>query len=751
MPSWFEICVRRPKVVGTLLVIATLVSLLGLTQLRFDDDYRSVFRSDGPDYRALEEITDIFGREDNDLIVVVDGPDLLSAEPLTFIWELHQAVDEVDGVESVYSLASLPTVALRLRRGGPGLAASLAQARDSIATNTLVADKLLSGDARTTVLVAHLGDAALTVQELEPRVQAVRAAIALVPSIDGARVRLTGIPEIRVDVIRTVQRDQITFNIVLLLVAGALGLLIFRHVSALAILGVGPILGVVWTLGALGWAGESLNVMNNVVPQLVLAIAFTDAVHLLYHFKRGCLSGRSGAEASIDAIRHVGVACALTSVTTAIGFGSLAFTSVELVRRFGLACAAGTALGYIAVLATVPLLASTRLGAAAVKPAPRGHSGEFGGRLLKTLEPATRRPLAVVTVSGVAAALLVALALQVRPDFRFSENLSSSSEALLALQHRDAALGGSAPLLVWIAWGEDRGFEGDVADMVQAVHAAVAADPDTHATTSVMDLIAATGRRPTGGGELDVLSRLPPTLVKRWMNAEARSSLVAALVPDAGAAALSRVVQRVEERLSVLRAQDTGLDISLAGLTVVSTRTSLGMIGDLGRSLGVAVVVIGTLLAIAFGSLRIGLLSIVPNVLPLLGVGGLLFLTGQPLQYTSVAVFAVGLGLAVDDTIHFLTAYRRGLSEGRLPNDAVRFALDTVGPALCATTALLTAGLATLWLGEMPMVRLFGVLMCALLVFALAADLLVLPAMLQLLKPGRRPLGETHAETARAK
>ena len=750
MPSWFECSVRRPKTVGALLVILTLVAAGGLTQLRFDDDYRSVFRSDGPDYRALEEITAIFGREDNDLVVVVDGPDVLAPESLAFIWDLHQAIAEVDSVESVYSVASLPAVAIRLRRGGPAMAASLSQARDAIAGNSLVSDKLLSRDARTTILMVHLGDAPLTVQQLEPRVAAIREAIAGVPPVDQARVRITGIPEIRVDVIRTVQRDQIMFNIVLVLVAGALGLLIFRRAAALVILGTGPLLGVVWTLGALGWAGEPLNVMNNVVPQLVLAIGFTDAVHLLYTFQRSARGGRTSADAALEAIRHVGPACALTSLTTAIGFGSLAFTTIELVRHFGLACAAGTVLGYVAVLATVPLLVGTRLGSAALtRPSP-GRARNFAARLVQTLEPATQRPLMVTCLACVAAGLLLAVALQVRPDFRFTENLPSSSEALLALQHRDAELGGSAPVFVWVRWGEGRTFSNEVANLVEAVHETVADDPDTYATTSIVDLLEASGRRAPPGRELDALSRLPPDLVERWLNPEARSSLVAALVPDDGAAALSTVVQRLRQRLAALGNRASDAELTVAGLTVVSTQTSLGMIGDLNRSLGVAVLLICVILAVAFGSVRLGLISMVPNVLPLLGVGALLFVTGRPLQYTSVAVFAVGLGLAVDDTIHFLTAYRRGLATGRSIPESVRFSLETVGPALCATTALLVAGLATLWLGEMPMVQLFGLLMCALLVLALIADLVVLPAMLQILHRRVETARGTDAHTSSA-
>jgi len=180
-----------------------------------------------------------------------------------------------------------------------------------------------------------------------------------------------------------------------------------------------------------------------------------------------------------------------------------------------------------------------------------------------------------------------------------------------------------------------------------------------------------------------------------------------------------------------LAALHPGVEMQLAGLTPVAVSASRGMITDLGRSLAFAAIVIFGFIALAYRSGTLGLVSVVPNVLPLLAVTTVLVFTLGSLQYASVAVLSIGLGLAVDDTIHLLTAYRRrgGRAAGRR---AVEDAIRTVGVALCATTVVLLAGLGPLVLSGLPTVQLFGALICVLLVAALVADLVFLPALLVL-------------------
>src|SRR5690606_8331650 len=118
--------------------------------------------------------------------------------------------------------------------------------------------------------------------------------------------------------------------------ATAMSLLLFRRLGAVLIVGGAAMLGAAWTMGGMGLVGEPMTVITTILPTLVMVIGFADAVHLLVHFRKARAEGMSRAEAAKGSIRHLGLACLLASITTAIGFASLWAADADVIQRFGL-------------------------------------------------------------------------------------------------------------------------------------------------------------------------------------------------------------------------------------------------------------------------------------------------------------------------------------------------------------------------------------------------------------------------------
>ena len=208
------------------------------------------------------------------------------------------------------------------------------------------------------------------------------------------------------------------------------------------------------------------------------------------------------------------------------------------------------------------------------------------------------------------------------------------------------------------------------------------------------------------------------------------AALVSANVRDDGAAALEPVFLSIGAGLDRLEALHPGFEMRLTGVTYVSAAVSLAMISELAFSLFAAGIIILLIIIFALRSASLGLISVLPNVFPLAATGAVLVLAGMPIQYTSVMSFTICLGIAVDDTIHFLTRYRKLCAEGVDSDPAVRQSLREVGSVLVTTTLIMVGSFLVLQVSELPMIRLFGV-MCALaLTWALIGDLIFLPAML---------------------
>ena len=157
---------------------------------------------------------------------------------------------------------------------------------------------------------------------------------------------------------------------------------------------------------------------------------------------------------------------------------------------------------------------------------------------------------------------------------------------------------------------------------------------------------------------------------------------------------------------------------------------------DLTKSLGAASFVIFIVLAIVYRSLRLGLISIIPNLFPLVATGALLVAMGEPLFISSVCAFTVCLGIAVDDTIHFLSRYRQELAAADSVDDAVRATYITVGTPMLMTTIILVVAFSTVLLSDLPAHRIFGAMACATIGSAIIGDLLGLPALLAYFEAG---------------
>jgi predicted RND superfamily exporter protein len=154
------------------------------------------------------------------------------------------------------------------------------------------------------------------------------------------------------------------------------------------------------------------------------------------------------------------------------------------------------------------------------------------------------------------------------------------------------------------------------------------------------------------------------------------------------------------------------------------------IVKDLAWSLGSATFIILFVLAVAYRSVRIGLISVVPNVFPLVATGALLVVLGEPLFIASVCAFTVCLGIAVDDTIHFLSRYEQMLAESADVNDAIRKTYLSVGTPMVMTTVILVSGFATVLMSDLPAHRTFGAMASATIGTAIVGDLVALPAML---------------------
>ncbi len=716
------------------LVVAalSLVAIFGLSTLEVDDVPRNIFDTERSEFKLLQGVYGDFGSDENVCVVVIEAADLFTPQVVSLIRGMVGSARRIAGVHSVRSIDDVvvfdPGRLPRTLLPAPDAPeASFAKARSEALSHPLLAGQLIAEDARTTLVLVRLADELIAVTDMAPVIERVRSVIREYTVGSIVTAKLTGLPVVRVELYQLVLQEQIKVFQVGGLIGLTIAFIVFRRVAVVLIVYGGAFVGALWTMGALGLAGERVNILNSILPTLVLVVGLTDAVHLMYDIRASRRRGAGPLAAACSAVRHIGPACVLTSITTAIGFSSLALTSVPIIRRFGPACGVGVALALAAVLMTVPLLASTRW----CRFTQRKSAAWT--RFCHAWTDAITHRARWVSVIGVGATLLfVWTALQLEPDSRLTESIPPNSESARGVYHADQAFGGFMPVLMLVEWSEDLTLDSlPVLDSIAAVEQLFIDEPATKSPLSVLDLLdALPGPDLARGDRVPYLQFVPEDIRNRFVRMNLRRALVMAHVEDLGTAAFEPACARLQRGARDIESRFPGIQLRLTGMPVVATRQLNLMIGDLATSLGLAAIVIFGVMTVALRSLRLGMLTLLPNIFPLAFAAAYLVWTGRHLEMTSVIVFSICLGVAVDDTIHFVLRFRRELVTDGNVNRALARTLTAVGAAMVTTTAILVGGFAAAWVTDMPSMHLFAELACVALCSALVGDLVILPALL---------------------
>jgi predicted RND superfamily exporter protein len=707
----------------------TLLAGVGISRLRIDDDLRALLRDSSADLRVIDEVEATFGGPDHDCFVraTATSGDLFDAEPLAELREVVRRLEAVDGVSSVQSIFDvrregmagglLPVIPHR-RDGLDAEARAAAKARAE--RHPLVAGHMLSADGGSSLLLVRLdpsADRARRVPEVvEGLERALAAAAAAAPALT---LELTGMPALREQATAALKRDMLLFNGLGMSLAVMLSALAARSVRSTIVACVPPFVGAVWALGVLGLVNAPVNILTSVVPSLALVVGTCDSIHFIEDMRRSARRGIDPWAASSHAVQRVGRACGLTSLVTAIGFASLAVARIDAVRTFGIVAAIGALASFAAVTLLTPLLASSGFFGGMGLGRSNRRVGRFAS-LLAALSVRHSRPLVAVAVA--ATLLLAVVGARLDADNRVIDSLPRGAAASRALAGVDAQFGGAMGFDVVVGWPADVDWrDGVVLASLDGVHDVL---EDAGSISRAISLATVAAPLPDRARR-----RLAADDVRDFVSPESRLAVVRARVGDLGSRHLEGVYDRVDEGLARLEHAHPGWRFELAGMSVVSARNIRQLVRDLGSSLLLEVTVIGVILALAFRSPLAGIVSLIPNIFPLVVIAAVLVLSGRSLDPATVIVFNVCLGLAVDDTVHLLASLSRNRRPGVSIATAVRRAVAETGNAVLLGGLVLAVGFATVTASSVPSLAGFGVLACAAVAAATVAELLFLPAL----------------------
>jgi len=734
---------KAPIATLVTLVVLVVLAVVGITRLTVDDSLSELFRSETPEFKQFEKESKLFPSNEYDVLVVIDGKDLLGRKQIGALRQLATDLQLVDGDNGLISIFSARQPAPHGGLPEPVFPEELPEgaAFDALVTklrdNDLIKGKLLAEDGTLTLIVMSLDPQATRGGRLATVVADIRKTLAEDLEGTGLRGQLSGVPIMQLQIRQAVERDRVDYNAVGFALGCLVAILFFRRLSFLVIATAPPLLAIVLALGAVGWLDIKLNMFLNVMTPLIMVISFSDSMQLTFAARDRLIKGDDRASAFRFAIWTVGPACVLTHATGALSFLALRFSDSDMIRAFGLAGVIAMIIALLTVLTVLPALGML-LAPTGDRVASLG-STDTGVNALRAFcdwiaDRMTRRPGLVSICALIVLGILSLAYFDLQPRYRLADQAPDREHAIDAINRIDAKLAGANPVDVMITLppGGDL-YSPESLAVLEKVHRTVETQAGLGNVWSMQTLRDWLKNKlgVTDTAEMkSYVDVLPKFLVQRFIAADGRTELVAGRIPDKDASELLPIVDKLDHSLDAVRAEHPGYGIAVTGLAVIAARNSAGMIRKLGGGLTAEFAVVAIFIGLAFRSAPVTLVTIVTGVFPVVAAGALLWAIGAGMQFASVIALTISFGLGLSATIHFLNRLWREVGKDPDPAVGVRRATVLVGPALILTSVVLVCGLAATAFSNLPMLKTFGWLSAFAMFAALVADLTILRPMM---------------------
>jgi len=704
--------------------------------------------------RVHDALREVFG-EDEDLVVAVATPGLTAESSVRALGELTRRIESIPGVRRVYSLSN----AIELVPGRDGaIERPLLPAFGSDGFESRVAQAIARNPELSGFLVGTDPDTAGLLVELEHRpddneyrrvvIDSLRA-LADDPPGEGLTVYATGIAAQKYEVSRLLERDQALLIPASVVVLGLVLLLFFKSLPGVVLpLGVAGVT-LVWTLGLYDLAGLELNTMTSLLAPVLMVLSVTTSVHLVEQWRRSGRREQNPNDAVAAVVRDLRFPCTLTSLTTALGMSSLTLNATPAVQSFGMFTAIGVLISLGVSLTLVPV------GLSYLAPPSNPQSFGISRALDAILRSASRlsrtRPRSILAAALVLTAAALAGTTQVQNNTDLVRFLKAGNRLHRDTLFVDQHLTGANALELLVSRRDGAALDSaDTTQRLSELQGAILEHEEVAGVQSVLALLQAIHRAESPGTNFDedavlqawdVLSAAGDAdLVRRVVNDDFTRTRIRVGVHAIGTARAARVEDAVLASAGRILGDDFGVDATGSFHQILrdSNRLVESQVKSFAAALGLVVLTIGVTLR----SMRLMLFSVIPNVVPLLWTGGLMGVLRIDLSTGTAMIASVAIGIAVDDTIHYLTRFRRERTSG------VRVAIDRTttgtGRALVISSVVLAIGFWVGALGSFKPTIYFSLFTGLTMLSALICDLLVLPAIL-VLGSGSRDAAEAEA------
>jgi predicted RND superfamily exporter protein len=733
--------VSRKKGIYGLIVIGVITLLMAtqLQHLKFNYDFNTFFPTGDPDLAYYQRITEEFGMHDDFLYLAIFDENIYSKDFLSRINRLTQDLQswpEIDKVLSItnyerWQVTPFGLNTLPLYSQSSGIDSARVQANDQ-----LIGQYVARDDKSVGIVVRH------KFFPLKAEADSFYRKYKTYLEYQGFdRFITSGKVQAQDEFVARLEQD-LGFNlgVAMLLVIITLALL-FRTARGVWMPLLALVVTTMWNLGLYALVGKQLDVMMVIVPPILLIVSMSDIIHLCNKFNELSRAGTPIQDALRLAFKEVGLATLLTSVTTAIGFITLIILPIQPIRDFGLYTGIGIMLAYIIAFSLIPCLL-----AIIQKPV---NAGLKKNNLWNTMLPplfiwVMRHKTQIVVTSAIIALMSIYSASLIQENTSILVGVEKDDPMAAPVTFFDEQYDGYKPFELTMELSERTDlFSMEVLQVMSEVEQYLGESHEINHIQSPLTIIKSLNQALKGGASTAYTLPNQRDLgrVKRLFFSS-RLSEIRSIVEsedkvtwringkgkDIGSALAT---ERNEQLFRFLdQFESRGLHFRLTGTSYLVDKTNARNVRVILNGLLVAVGVIALFILLITRDLHLMIVSMLPNLLPLFIVGGLMGILGVDLNLSTAIIFSMAFGIAVDDSIHFISRYLLERRKGRQSIYAIKRAFLSTGKSIILTTVVLFAGFAIFLNSGFSATYYIGFFVCTTLIAALLADLILLPVLL---------------------
>lgn len=743
--------------IAILLTIAALTAFMAWSiKIELAQDYGKIVPPGDVDFKIYQQFKQDFGEDGNVIAIGVEG-DLHKLDFFDDLYDFCEKVKKVEGVEGVLAVTHLFNIVtdtanerFELRRvlsRKPQTQSELDSVVDIIENLPFYEGLLITPDKKVSVVAVSIKADALDSKVKHSLFKEIEVLVAEFEQKHHTTFHLAGLPVLRVTFFKMLPKEVILFLVLAMLVTAVILYIFFRSWLAVFYPLIVVAVIIVWALGLLGILGFKMTMITGILPALITVVGIPNCVYFItkYHYEYAACKDK--IKALTQMIEKIGVVTVMVNATTMVGLGATAVTDIAVLREFGILAGLTVVVAFFISVLLITIIFSYLPDPTPqqLKHLERASTTKALSGLDKWVQQKRAWVYGIVLV-------LVGISFwgmsRVEVVSKMADDIPQGSRMMQDLRYMEDKFGGSMPFEILVASKDSTRVVKPklIKEIAQLQDSISAKYPDISRTLSIADF-AKFARQAFNQGnpaDYDLPSKSEFTFIASYLNnsqieskgkfsksltdSTQQKTRISGNIRDIGSQKMRVILNQLQTDIDSIFDKNK-YEVQITGTTRIYIKGNEYLIKNLIQSLLLTLVLIGLLMWLTFRTFRGMVLSIIPNILPLLMVAGFMGFMGIPLKPSTSLVFSAVFGIAIDNTIHFLVAYRRHRRHGLSPESAVSATYGNTGVSMIYTSSILFFGFIIFIASSFGGTQVLGYLIGGTLLVALFSNLLFLPAL----------------------